>query len=344
MTNSQRLHSLSLPESRSLFSAWLNSFVSLALQLAFVLLLAFICLSLTATAQEISNAERNAGQARSENYKVATQAVTGGGGTAKSTSFTATTAISQQAAIGFLKSQSFQLESGVLTSDDINSNQPTVVSAATYTAPVAPGSIAAAFGVQLATADAAALTLPLPLALAGTSVKVNGRPCELFYVGDDVPAGYGQVNFLVPPETEPGMAEVEIIAANGLRSLTRVQIASVAPGLFTANASGTGEAAALATPDGIRYFTTPYDVTVDGQPNYLVLFGTGIRNVSSPDQVQIKFNDEIGQIVYVGPHGSLIGLDQINVIIPQQLRGKGTVNVILVVDGVPANTVQIQVN
>jgi uncharacterized protein (TIGR03437 family) len=343
MMNSHKLRHSALAEDRSLFATWLTSFVSLALQLTIALLIAVICLSLTARAQELTPAERNAGQAQSANYKVPAQAVTGGGGSAKSKSFEAVTAISQQAATGLLKSPKFQLELGVVTSDDINSHQPTIVSAATYRAPVAPGSIGAVFGVRLVLSDAIASSLPLPPDLAGTTVRVNGRLSRLFYVGDDAPAGYGQINFLIPPETEPGMAEVAITAADGMTSLTRVQVAPVAPGLFTTDATGSGEAAALVTPDGIRYFTAPFEVTSEGKPNYLVLFGTGIRNFSRADRVQVTIDDVAAQVVYVGPHGSLIGVDQINVIIPQQLRSTGAVNVNLVVDGIPASAVQIRI-
>ncbi len=343
MMNSDKPHNSALAKDRSLFSIWLLNFASLAFQLAIALLLAVICLNLMTKAQDASPAERNAGAAQATNYKVAMQTVNGGGGAAKSPGYQAVTAIAQPGAIGLLKSQSFQLELGVLTSDDLNLNQPTIVSAATFKAPVAPGSIATAFGVHLAMADAAAVSLPLPLNLAGTTVRVNGRPGQLFYVGDDAPAGYGQVNFLIPPETEAGMAEVVITAADGTTSMARVQVAPVAPGLFTADSTGSGEAAALATPDGIRYFISPFEVTVDSRPNYLVLFGTGIRNVSRLDLVQVTVDDLPAQVVYAGPQGALIGLDQINIIIPQQLRSRGPVKVILVVDGIPASTVQVRI-
>jgi uncharacterized protein (TIGR03437 family) len=48
-------------------------------------------------------------------------------------------------------------------------------------------------------------------------------------------------------------------------------------------------------------------------------------------------------VAFAGAQGLLVGLDQINVIIPQQLRGKGLVNVRVVVDGVEANTVQVRI-
>src|SRR5262249_62225166 len=47
--------------------------------------------------------------------------------------------------------------------------------------------------------------------------------------------------------------------------------------IFTADSSGAGDAAALATIDGVNFQTQPFDVIVNGKPNILVLFGTGIR-------------------------------------------------------------------
>lgn len=326
---------------RSPFASWLLNFATLALQLALALLLIAVCLNLTAHGQNLTPAELYAGQAQSANYRIATQSVNGGGGVAKSAGFESAVVISQQAAAGLLKSQSFQLELGLLTSDD--PKDPIIVSAASYKSPVAPGSIAVVFGTHLATADAAAANLPLPLALAGTTVMVNGRASQLFYVGDDVPQGYGQVNFFIPPETEEGVAEVVITAADGSRSTGHVVVARVAPGLFTADSSGSGEAAALATPDGLRYFSPPFDVTIDGRPNFLVLFGTGFRNTVNLSRVQVTIDDVPTQVAYAGPQGVLVGLDQINVIIPPQLRGKGLVNLKLVVDGVEANAVQIRI-
>ncbi len=44
---------------------------------------------------------------------------------------------------------------------------------------------------------------------------------------------------------------------------------------------------------------------------------------------------------YAGPQGGFVGLDQINVLIPRSLAGRGVVDVVLTVDGIPADTVQI---
>src|SRR5262245_55165031 len=64
------------------------------------------------------------------------------------------------------------------------------VSAASFAPIVAPDSIAAAFGVGLATQVEFATTQPLPTSLAGTTVRVNGELAGLFFVSAS------QINYL----------------------------------------------------------------------------------------------------------------------------------------------------
>jgi hypothetical protein len=66
-----------------------------------------------------------------------------------------------------------------------------VVSTASYTAPVAPGSIASAFGNFLLTSSAAFTSFPAPTNLLGLSLQLGstlGTPAPLFF------ASVGQVN------------------------------------------------------------------------------------------------------------------------------------------------------
>src|SRR5262249_1409753 len=83
-------------------------------------------------------------------------------------------------------------------------NKVAIVSAAGYGNVVTPDSIPPAFGSQLALQTQLAAGQPLPTNLSGTSVKVNGRLSGLFFVSPF------QLNFLVPADTEPGTAEVEV--------------------------------------------------------------------------------------------------------------------------------------
>ncbi|MGH9842479.1 MAG: SBBP repeat-containing protein [Blastocatellia bacterium] len=124
------------------------------------------------------------------------------------------------------------------------------VSAASFLgAELAPESIVAAFGTGLATQTVVATDtdpntpgIQLPAELAGTTVEVKDnagttRRAPLFFVSPT------QVNYLMPPMTAPGAGVVTIKSGDGKIAVGTIQAASVAPGLFTANASGQGVAA-----------------------------------------------------------------------------------------------------
>jgi hypothetical protein len=97
------------------------------------------------------------------------------------------------------------------------------VSAASFLgAELAPDSIIAAFGVNLATAVVIANTSPLPTMLAGTKVSVKDsagteRLAPLFFVAPS------QVNFLIPPTAQAGDAVIEIIAADGTAKVFKAE-------------------------------------------------------------------------------------------------------------------------
>src|SRR5207249_1587046 len=111
----------------------------------------------------------------------------------------------------------------------------TVVSAASYEAKaIAPEAMVAAFGAQLATQTVAATTIPLPTLLGGTTIEINGRKAELFFVSSH------QVNFVIPAQTEIGVANVVVRAGDGTVSTGTVQVTAVAPAIFTANGDGQG--------------------------------------------------------------------------------------------------------
>lgn len=69
--------------------------------------------------------------------------------------------------------------------------QSGVLNAASWSSPVAPGSIVAIFGTNLAASPRSAGT-PWPVTLGGTSVKINGVPAPLAFVSPT------QINAQVP--------------------------------------------------------------------------------------------------------------------------------------------------
>ena len=66
---------------------------------------------------------------------------------------------------------------------------------------------------------------------------------------------------------------------------------------------------------------------------FLILYGTGFRLVTSLDNVSCVIGRVPAQVFYAGAQNGFKGLDQMNVRIPTSLRGRGEVDVTLVVDG-----------
>ncbi len=213
------------------------------------------------------------------------------------------------------------------------------VSAATYlpNEPVAPEAIAAIFGTNLATTEELPNKLPLPTTLAGSTVKVNGVAAQLFY------AGKYQINFLLPKETPPGLTTVEVTAADGAITRSELQVSRTTAGLFTARSDGQGAPAANATPDGITRYAVG---NANGSPNpvgvghYLELYGTGFRGAAF-DTIKVSIGDKDVPVLYFGAHGFFTGVDQMNVQVPSGISGN--VDLMLSVDGKPANTVKLLV-
>jgi uncharacterized protein (TIGR03437 family) len=236
------------------------------------------------------------------------------------------------------------------------------VSAANFNgATLASESIVAAFGAELATSTQVAATVPLPTSLAGTTVRVKDstgieRLAPLFFVAPT------QVNYQIPTGTIAGTALVTITSGNGVVSVGTVQITAVAPGLFSANASGQGVASGTALrikADGTqsfeplarfdaaqnRFVAVPIDFGPDlGEASdqvFLVLYGTGLRGRSALSATAASLGGVNSEVLFAGPAPGFVGLDQTNLRAPRSLRGRGDVNLNLLVDGRAANVLTI---
>jgi uncharacterized protein (TIGR03437 family) len=224
---------------------------------------------------------------------------------------------------------------------------------------IATESIIAAFGVNLATGVESATMLPLPTTLGGTKVAVKDNAgseqlAPLFFVGPT------QVNYLMPPNIAPGVATVTVTSGDNKISAGTSQITNVAPGLFSANASGEGVVAAVALrvkQNGDQVFETisrfdstqnkvvsvPIDLGPEGEQVFLLLFGTGFRFRSSLSAVNVKFGGTDAEVLYAGLSPDFAGLDQSNVRLPRSLIGRGEIDVVMIVDGKMANTVKVNI-
>jgi uncharacterized protein (TIGR03437 family) len=232
----------------------------------------------------------------------------------------------------------------------LNPNTSVTVSAASYQVDTAAESIDAMFGTRLAVQIASAGSIPLPTSLAGTMIVVNGIMAPLFFVSP------GQINYQMPQELPPGsVVTIVTVAGDGIVSQGQSRVLAEAPGIFTANTSGSGAPAALWTLDGNTYSSvTNPDGTLRAIPAgaYLVLFVTGIRHAPDPnptdgngvaESVQVNLGGVSAAPFFAGAQGGFVGLDQINLQIPASLAGRGDVEVVITVNGRAANTIQLRV-
>ncbi|MBL8205914.1 MAG: hypothetical protein JNM09_16890, partial [Blastocatellia bacterium] len=231
------------------------------------------------------------------------------------------------------------------------------VSAASYLGnEVAADSIVSAFGVELATVTASAAESPLPSLLGGTRVMVIDsagieRAASLFFVSPT------QINYLVPADTAIGLAHITITNQVGQASNGVINVVRTAAGLFSADATGDGLAAATLQrnrADGsVSYEAVTRFDSVSGQivgvpiefndddELFLVLYGTGLRHRNTLGAINVRMGGIESEVLYAGAQGQYLGLDQINVRIPRELKGRGEVRVEFTVEGQPANQVKV---
>ena len=231
------------------------------------------------------------------------------------------------------------------------------LSAASYNGELAPDSIAAAFGENLAASTAIASSLPLPTTLGGVTVKVKDaegatRDAPLFFVSP------GQINYQIPTGTSAGLADVAVYSGAKLVANGSVPISTASPALFSANSSGEGVPAAsllrvrgdgqfyeqVARYDGTqqRFVPIQIDLGPEGDQVFLILYGTGFR-ASGTAGVIVTIGEEDAEVLYAGPAPGFAGLDQANVRIPRSLLGKGEVTILLTADNRSANAATINI-
>jgi uncharacterized protein (TIGR03437 family) len=224
---------------------------------------------------------------------------------------------------------------------------------------LAPESIVSAFGAGLAETTMLAGNTQLPTNLANTVVIVKDssgaeRRAPLFFVSPN------QINYLMPKDVPDGPTTVMIFSGNDGVFSGNVRIVRAAPGLFTANASGQGAAVgqalrvkangaqvyeplAIWSPAQNRFIPNPIDVSVAGEQVFLILYGTGLRFRSALSAVTVKIGGVDAPIQFAGELPAFAGLDQVNVLVPRTLAGRGEMDLALTVDGQQANIVRISI-
>ena len=209
---------------------------------------------------------------------------------------------------------------------------------------IAPGTIVAIFGTDLASSTQLAPAVPLPTLLLETSVTFNSIPAPLYFVSPT------QVNAQVPFDVPTGTVSIEV--KNGASTATQsITVAAVSPGIFTLNTQGTGFGAIL--------HAETFELITNGNPTqsgeFLSIFCTGLGLLNSPvtsgdipsvpppetlNQPQVEIAGIPAQVSYSGLAPGFVGLYQVNVEVPAGVP-PGIQSLQIIIDGVPSNTVNI---
>ena len=198
-----------------------------------------------------------------------------------------------------------------------------VTNAADYTPTLAPGSIAAVFGTNLAPSQEYPSGLPLPHTLNTVQVLVNGQTAPLFYVSPT------QINFQVPYEAIAGQGSLVVLTGSHHSVPLICVLAPFSLGIFEAGA-GFG---VIQNPDhSANSSNNPVAV---GDVVLVYITGIGATNTSvsdgqpSPGSPPAEFAGKATAIVgdvpasvqFVGLTPGSVGLGQANILIPDLPTG-----------------------
>lgn len=195
-----------------------------------------------------------------------------------------------------------------------------IVNAAGFQTPVAPGSVIAIFGTNLAGTSASASTLPLPTTLAGVSVLINGQlTAPLFYVSA------GQINAQLPYETPVGPATLTI---NG-SAPAPFSVAASAPGILVYGnnrAVAVNQDYSLNAPDHPAVPGGWITVYLSGEGAVNPSVASGAASPSNPVAVpMLPVSATIGgaaaDVLFAGLTPGGVGLFQVNLRIPALAGG-----------------------
>jgi uncharacterized protein (TIGR03437 family) len=215
--------------------------------------------------------------------------------------------------------------------------------AASGTAKLSPGSLAAVYGTYF-TSKTASAAAPLPTTLGGVSVTVNGVAAPLLFVSPN------QLNFQVPWETQTGTANVVVSQTGVASNSIGVAVAAAAPGLFLTSA---GTAVAQNYPD-YSANTVSNPIAAGGTViAYLTGIGAVIPAVADGAATPASpvSNAALGCLATVGGAAAqvsvaltpgFVGLAQANVVVPAGLKS-GANALIVICNGQASNAATISV-
>jgi uncharacterized protein (TIGR03437 family) len=216
-----------------------------------------------------------------------------------------------------------------------------IVNAASYAdGPLAPGEIVAIFGQNLGPGDLAlgnwSQSGMLNSQLAATQVTFNGIPAPLLYSSN------GAISAIVPYEIAGADRIAVQVTYNGaVSSVQNVPASTAVPGVFSADASGSGPGAILNSDYSLN---TPDNPATGG--DFVVVYATGGGQTDPPAttggitaqatslaaETSVTVGGVPATVLYAGnAGGEIAGVVQLNLRLPPDLTG--TVPVVVTIDG-----------
>jgi uncharacterized protein (TIGR03437 family) len=202
---------------------------------------------------------------------------------------------------------------------------------APFTNPIAPLEMVSLFGSGMATGTLQASSYPLPTDLLGTQVLINGTPAPLVYVSPT------NIAVVVPAaiHPDPGFpddapwATFQVVNNNTPSNSAMVRANFVSPGVFTALANGTGDAAMLHAAD--YSLVNASNPAVAGETVLIYLTGLGLVKPAVPDgaaapsdplsnaesPVYVIIDNQLATTSFVGLAPDFAGLYQVNAVVPK---------------------------
>jgi uncharacterized protein (TIGR03437 family) len=227
-------------------------------------------------------------------------------------------------------------------------NSGGVVNAASYTAPVAPGSIASAFGDFLLPSPLSTTQSPLPTELSDLSLRFGDAALSpLFFVSGR------QVNFQVPWEVA-GSTTLTATVNGQTGAPQAVALAPFAPAVFSTNSQGSGQGAIL---DASNHLVNASNPATSGSTVQIFCTGLGavtnqpptgspaplaslVRTLTTPTAT---IGGLPANVSFAGLAPGYVGLYQVNAQVPAGLAANNAAPVVLYIGGATSNTVTMAV-
>ncbi|HYM12499.1 MAG TPA: hypothetical protein VEU62_17310, partial [Bryobacterales bacterium] len=239
-----------------------------------------------------------------------------------------------------------------------------VVSAASYLSGGAPGDLVTLFGQNIGPPVPSLLSVAAGFVVtttpSGFTVTVGasaGPPIVPGFLAPIVYASQNQITVQIPYEVTLGLGQaIQVTNGGAVNASGTVDVAATAPGIFTLDSSGSGQAAALnhdgtlnsgSNPEKIGkdvtlYLTGEGDYAVSINPRTGFVMTTAALAALWPAPLPLPLNPpptvtiggKAATVAYAGPFvGGMLGVLQLNVTIPAGITTGAAVPVVVTIGG-----------